>query len=200
MKKTALLLLIVLMSTTIYAQKKKKGAKTSKKTTATSLGSSDGIVFEMRKKNDQNFIYLLSGKGKDSIAIKNSPNAANTTFTSSSIKPITANGTKLYHLSWIETSIVGEPKTKIVTTTKTCNEIWDATNKTQAMTNEQSVVNTKEIVFLDRLKTATETQEKNLRSGFEFLIQPDGSVKLKSKTQDNKYVYSTTDKKYNFSK
>ena len=197
MKKTALLLLIVLMSTTIYAQKKKKGAKTSKKTTATNLGSSDGIVFGVRKKNDQNFIYLLL-KTKDSIAIKNSSNAANTTITSSSIKPITANGTKLYHLSWIETSVVGEPKTKIVTTTKTCNEIWDATNKILAMTNEQSVVNTKEIVFLDRLKTASETRENNMRSGFEFLIQPDGSVKLKSKTQENKYVYNTTDKKYVF--
>ena len=62
-------------------------------------------------------------------------------------------------------------------------------HKKQVFSNTQITNKITEIVFLDRLKTASETQEKVRREGFEFVLNPDGTLIQRSKTQENKWVY-----------
>ena len=75
-------------------------------------------------------------------------------------------------------------------------EIFDVTTKTQVLANTQTTTNITEKVFLDKLKNASETQQKIRREGLEFRLNPDGTVTLKSKKQENKLTYNPAEKKY----
>jgi hypothetical protein len=66
--------------------------------------------------------------------------------------------------------------------------IYEITAKKQVFSNTQTTNHITEIVSLGGT-TATETQEKMRREGFEFVLNPDGSVTQKSKKQENKWVY-----------
>ena len=55
-------------------------------------------------------------------------------------------------------------------------------------------------MFLDKLKQASETQQKIRREGFEFKLNPDGTIWLKNKTQESKLVYDTSKKEFDFKK
>ena len=57
-----------------------------------------------------------------------------------------------------------------------------------------------ETVFLDKNKTASETQERNRKEGFEFNLLPNGDLILKNKTQQNTYAYNVASDKYEMKK
>ena len=74
--------------------------------------------------------------------------------------------------------------------------IYEITTKKQVFSNYQKTTNIVEKVFLDRNKTASETQEKVRKEGFEFVLNPDGSVTQKSKNQENKWLYDVAKQEY----
>ena len=89
---------------------------------------------------------------------------------------------ELYEKSQIKTGNKTEDKTTIYST------VYEITNKKQVFSNTQITNHITEIVSLGGT-AATETQERMRREGFEFILNPDGSITQKNKTQENKWVY-----------
>ncbi len=182
MKQLFILFALALTITTGFAQKKKTPVKSTK---TASVAKVDNLTAEIKGKT---FQLTISDKGKpaDAIIVKELTN---------DVKPIdmklssfTANGTKLYLLQWTEKS---NTKTDLKTEdiTMIYSVIYEITSKKQVFSNYQKTTNIVEKVFLDRNKTASETQEKVRKEGFEFVLNPDGSVTQKSKNQENKWSY-----------
>lgn len=189
MKKLFILFAVALTITTGFAQKKKTPAKSSK---TSSVAKVDNLTAEIKGKT---FQLTISDKGKpaDAIVVKELTN---------DVKPIDmklssfmANGTKLYLLQWTEKS---NTKTDLKTEdiTMMYSVIYEITTKKQVFSNYQKTTNIVEKVFLDRNKTASETQEKVRKEGFEFVLNPDGSVTQKSKNQENKWLYDTAKQEF----
>jgi hypothetical protein len=189
MKKLFILFAVALTITTGFAQKKKTPAKSSK---TASVAKVDNLTAEIKGKT---FQLTISDKGKpaDAIVVKELTN---------DVKPIDmklssfmANGTKLYLLQWTEKS---NTKTDLKTEdiTMMYSVIYEITTKKQVFSNYQKTTNIVEKVFLDRNKTASETQEKVRKEGFEFVLNPDGSVTQKSKNQENKWLYDTAKQEF----
>ncbi|MFN8325904.1 MAG: hypothetical protein U0T80_09205 [Flavobacteriaceae bacterium] len=189
MKKLFILFAVALTITTSFAQKKKTPAKSSK---TASVAKVDNLTAEIKGKT---FQLTISDKGKptDAIVVKELTN---------DVKPIDmklssfmANGTKLYLLQWTEKS---NTKTDLKTEdiTMMYSVIYEITTKKQVFSNYQKTTNIVEKVFLDRNKTASETQEKVRKEGFEFVLNPDGSVTQKSKNQENKWLYDAAKQEY----
>lgn len=190
MKKIILLTLLAMLSVNAYSQKKKTAAK--KTTTAAGLAKIDNLVAEVKKGNFQ-LTIMENGKEKDAIIVK----AADAKFapTNCKLSSFTANGTKLYLLTWTEISQnKTELKTEDITAINTV--IYEIGSKKQAFTNTQTSNHITEKVFLDRNKTASETQEKMRKDGFEFVLNPDGTVVQKGKKQEIKWVYDATKMEY----
>lgn len=183
MKRIFVLVLIALLSVNAYSQKKRPVAK--KTTAATSgLAKVDNLVAEVKKGNFQVTINE-NGKEKDAMIVK----AADAKFapTNCKLTAFTANGTKLYLLTWTEmVQIKTNKKTEDIT--NVYSVIYEIANKKQVFSNTQTTNHITEIVSLGGT-AATETQEKIRRDGFEFILNPDGSVTQKSKNQQNKWVY-----------
>jgi hypothetical protein len=200
MKKIVLICAILLITTPTFSQKKGK-AKAKKITkTAISLANTTNVIFEMNKKNGLNQLYLLVGTAKDTLLIKSVAESIIILPTNCKLKSFTAGGAPLLNVTWTENSIVGDAKTKIENSIKINNEIWELETRAQALSNTQTTTNIKEIVYLDRLKNASETQERNRKEGFEFTLQPNGDVALLNKSITNIMSYNSTDKKYKFKK
>lgn len=189
MKKLFILFAVALTITTSFAQKKKTPAKSSK---TASVAKVDNLTAEIKGKT---FQLTISDKGKpaDAIVVKELTN---------DVKPIDmklssfmANGTKLYLLQWTEKS---NTKTDLKTEdiTMMYSVIYEITAKKQVFSNYQKTTNIVEKVFLDRNKTASETQEKVRKEGFEFVLNPDGSVTQKSKNQENKWLYDAAKQEF----
>jgi len=189
MKKLFILFAVALTITTSFAQKKKTPAKSSK---TASVAKVDNLTAEIKGKT---FQLTISDKGKaaDAIVVKELTN---------DVKPIEmklssfmANGTKLYLLQWTEKS---NTKTDLKTEdiTMIYSVIYEIATKKQVFSNYQKTTNIVEKVFLDRNKTASETQEKVRKEGFEFVLNPDGSVTQKSKNQENKWLYDTAKQEF----
>lgn len=189
MKKLFILFAVALTITTSFAQKKKTPAKSSK---TASVAKVDNLTAEIKGKT---FQLTISDKGKpaDAIVVKELTN---------DVKPIDmklssfmANGTKLYLLQWTEKS---NTKTDLKTEdiTMMYSVIYEITTKKQVFSNYQKTTNIVEKVFLDRNKTASETQEKVRKEGFEFVLNPDGSVTQKSKNQENKWLYDAVKQEF----
>ncbi|MEI7508313.1 MAG: hypothetical protein WCJ62_02500 [Flavobacterium sp.] len=53
---------------------------------------------------------------------------------------------------------------------------------------------------MDKLKQASETQQKIRREGLEFKLNPDGTISKKNKTQESKLIYDTSKKEFVFKK
>ena len=191
MKKTALLILILLSTAISYGQKKKAKGKAPAKTTSTALAKADNLTAEVVKGNF--YLFINNKTKKDTIGIKTVD--ANSSPKDCAIKPFTAKGTPLYLLTWTEETT---NKTDLKTEIKTVlfSEVYDVSTKTKLFSNQQSTTNITEKVFLDRLKNASETQEKVRREGFEFILTPDGDIQQKNKTQQNTFAFNATDKKY----
>ncbi len=172
-----------MLSINAYSQKNKPVAK--KPTTASGLAKVDNLVAEVKSGNFQVTINE-NGKPKDAMIVK----AADAKFAPSDCKltSFTANGTKLYLLNWTEkTQIKTALKTEDIT--KVYQIIYEIANKKQVFSNYQTTNHSKEIVFLDKAKDVSETRQKIRVEGFEFALNPDGTVTQKNKTQLNKWVY-----------
>lgn len=184
MKKIILMVLIALVSTTSFAQKKKKGAPKKATTTATAKGvlaKVDNLVAEIKTGN-----FQVTIDGKEALVVK----AVDAKFAPTNVKlsSFTGSGTKLYLLTWTETTqIKTDLKTEDITNVNSV--VYEIPNKKQVFSNTQMTNHITEKVFLDRLKTASETQEKMRREGFEFILNPDGTITQKNKTQENKWKY-----------
>ena len=189
MKQLFILFALAFTITTGFAQKKKTPVKSTK---TASVAKVDNLTAEIKGKT---FQLTISDKGKptDAIIVKELTN---------DVKPIdmklssfTANGTKLYLLQWTEKS---NTKTDLKTEdiTMIYSVIYEITSKKQVFSNYQKTTNIVEKVFLDRNKTASETQEKVRKEGFEFVLNPDGSVTQKSKNQENKWSYDAVKQEF----
>ncbi|MFN3753819.1 hypothetical protein [Flavobacterium sp.] len=191
MKRIVLLALIAMLSINAYSQKKKPIAKKPSTTAAAGLAKVDNLVAEVKKENFQLTINE-NGKEKDAMIVK----AVDATFkpTNCKLTSFTASGTKLYLLTWTEiVQIKANKKTEDIT--NVYSVIYEITNKKQVFSNTQTTNHITEIVSLGGT-TATETQEKIRRDGFEFVLNADGSVTQKSKKQENKLVYDATKMEY----
>lgn len=185
MKKIILLVLITLFSANSFSQKKKSSGKkttTTKTTTAKGvLAKVDNLVAEVKANN-----FQVTIDGKDAINVK----AVDAKFAPTNVKltSFTGSGTKLYLLTWTEgTQIKTDLKTEDLT--NIYSVVYEITNKKQVFSNIQTTNHIVEKVFLDKLKNASETQERMRREGFELTLNADGTLTQKSKNQENKWVY-----------
>ncbi|MBC7495245.1 MAG: hypothetical protein H7221_09580 [Flavobacterium sp.] len=200
MKNFVLLIAILLIAVPSFSQKKGKVKNKKSIRTAIILANTTNVIFEMNKKNGLNQLYLLTGAAKDTLLIKSVAESIIILPASCKLKFFTANATPLLNVTWIENSVIGDAKTKIENITKVNNDIWELAARNQAMSNTQITTNIKEIVYLDRLRNASETQERNRKEGLEFILQPNGDVTLFTKTVTNTMNYNAADKKYKFKK
>ena len=191
MKKIVLFAFIFLFTTSMYSQKKKVVNSAAAKNTV-ALAKIDNLVAEVKTGNFQITINE-NGKAKDAIIIK----TADAKFAPIDCKlsSFTASGTKLYLLTWTEKTLnKTDVKTEEITTIY--SNIYEITSKKLALFNTQLTNHITEKVFLDKLKNASETQERMRREGFEFKLNADGSVTQKSKTQENKLIYDIAKMQY----
>lgn len=184
MKKFVLFTLIALCSITSYSQKKKSTVKKAVTTSKGVLAKVDNLVAEVKAGN-----FQLTIDGKDAIVVK--PADAKFAPTDVKLKSFTASGVKLYLLSWTEKTLnKTDLKTEDITTVY--SNVYEITSKKQVFYNTQLTNHIVEKVFLDRLKNASETQERMRREGFEFTLNADGTITQKNKTQENKLIYDAT--------
>ena len=190
MKKVFLFVCIALLSVNGYSQKKKSGAKKSEVTSG--FAKIDNLVAEVKNGNFQVTINE-KGKEKDAMIVK----AADAKFAPSNTKLSSFNvkDVKFYLLTWTEIATTKtDLKTEVVTSIYTI--IYEITAKKQVFSNSQMTTNITEKVFLDKLKNASETQQRIRREGFEFTLNPDGTITQKSKKQENKWMYDAAKMEY----
>jgi hypothetical protein len=191
MKKIIILLLIACFTVTSFAQKKKQ-TPVMKAVSSASYAKADNLVAEIKSANFQ-LTIMENGKQKEAIIVK----PIDTKFTpmNTKITPFTANGVKLYLLSWTEETIT---TTSLSTEKATIiySNIYDITNKKAVYTNKQTTIHISEKVFLDANKTASETQQKVRREGYEFILHSDGTISQKSKKSEVKLSYDVGKKEF----
>lgn len=163
-----------------FGQKKKNTAPKL----APSFAKIENLIVEIR---NENFQLSITDKGKevDVIVIKK---AGDMQPVGTKITPFTANGTKLYLISWTEKTTT---KTDLKTEDKTAMffNVYDLASKKEVFTNTQLTTNSVEKVFLDRNKTASETQSRIRKEGFECSLNTDGTITQKSSKQLNKWKF-----------
>lgn len=194
MKKIALLIL-VLCCGTIYGQKKKKTPV--KKTAPLGIIATNNDLSAELVKSDLYLFKIVKGAKKDTLLLKTFADKA--IPTDGKISTFKAGGTDFYAISWSEKS-GSETKLKKEEITVVTTQIWNPATKTQIFINQQKSTKIKEQVFLDRLKNASETQERTRNEGSVFNLLPDGSFNLKTKTSETKYVYNKTTMKFEVKK
>ena len=186
MKKVFCLFIVCFIVVNSFAQKKKSVAN---KSASNILAKSDNVSAE--NINNTFYVFANNGKLKDTLSKKNITN----TPTDCKISSFTAKGNKLYTLTWIEkTTTQSTNKSEEKTLNNT--EIFDVKLKAKVFSNIQTATKTTEKVFLDRLKNASETQERMRNEGFVVSILPTGDLSLKTKTQENKMTYDIVAKKF----
>lgn len=189
MKKTILLITLALCTSIGYSQKKKGGSKA--KATSEVLTKTDNLSAEIVK--NEFHLYLDEGGKKEVLFTR--PIDSKRKLSECKITSFKAKETPLYYISWTEKGTV---KTDLKTedATSVVSEIWEIPTKTQVIANTQTTTHIVEKVFLDKLKNASETQERNRREGSEFKLLPNGDILLKNKTQESKQSYDPVTKKY----
>lgn len=197
MKKNLILFLTLILCVTNYAQKKKIAKSTEKiSKSSTALAKVDNLELEIKNTNFQITING-SGKSNDAIVIKNIDSKFIPTETK--LIAFTASGTKLYLVSWTE-KIVTKTENKNEESVTIFSQIYDIATKTLLFVNTQLTSKITEKVFLDRLKNASETQERLHKEGYELTLNPDGSLIQRSKTKEVKLVFDPKTLKYNENK
>jgi hypothetical protein len=190
MKKITLLVLLLACGS-MYSQKKKSKAKTPAKETSVVIAKSGNASAEMYKNN---FTLFITNAGKkDSLLLKKFNDKV--TPVDCKITSFTTKTVPMYFVTWAEKSVT-ENKLKKEETTITESQIWNPATKTLLIGNTQTSVKIKETVFLDKLKNASETQERVRNGGFVFTLLNDGDFSLKDKSSDTKYTYNATSMKY----
>lgn len=189
MKKTILLITLALCTSIGYSQKKKGGSKA--KATSEVLTKTDNLSAEIVK--NEFHLYIDEGGKKEVLFTR--PIDSKRKLSECKITSFKAKETPLYYISWTEKGTV---KTDLKTedATSVVSEIWEIPTKTQVIANTQTTTHIVEKVFLDKLKNASETQERNRREGSEFKLLPNGDILLKNKTQESKQSYDPVTKKY----
>lgn len=191
MKKIFLFSLCALLALPMMAQKKKPA--TAKSTPA--LAKAENVTVEFIK----NELYLfVNNKGKkDTIKLKSYSEPLKPA--TATITPFTAKGVKLHSVSWTENTVSQTPeRTEDKTTTYT--EIYNLATKGKAFSNAQTTTKIKEIQYLDKLKNASQTVEKNRSEGLAFTLTPQGDVNLKNKKEDRTLIYNASSNIYQDSK
>lgn len=182
MKKIFLLLCLGLLTFNGFSQK--KGAAKKPTATSSALPKLDNLQVELK---GGKFQITVSEKGKtnDMLVVKE----VDAAFAPSNCKlsSFTASGVKLYLLTWTENNTIktgnkSEDKTTIYSV------IYEITSKKQVYSNYQLTNHITEKVSLGGT-AASETQEKIRREGFEFVLNPDGSVTQKGKSQQATFIY-----------
>jgi len=192
MKQLLILLAIALSTTTGFAQKKKTPVKFTKTATTSSTAKVDNLTAEIKGKT---FQLTIAEKGKAADAITVKELVGDVKPSDIKLSSFTGSGTKLYLLQWTEKSnIKTDLKTEDIT--MIYSVIYEIPNKKQVFSNYQKTTNIVEKVFLDRNKTASETQEKVRREGFEFILNSDGSVVQKGKAQQNNWTYDVAKQEF----
>lgn len=187
MKQLFMLFVLTAIATTGFAQKKKTPIKTTPTTAKV-----DNLTAEIKGKT---FQLSIAEKGKTIDAIVVKELTTDVKPTDLKLTGFTANATKLYLLQWTEkNTLKTDLKKEDITTIYSV--VYELSNKKQLFSNYQKTTNSVEKVFLDKNKTASETQEKVRREGFEFVLNPDGSITQKNKTQENKWVFDTTKQEF----
>lgn len=184
MKKIILFVCVVFLGINGYSQKKK--AIAAKPATISSYLKLDNLTTEVK---NGNFQIGISEKGKsgDAMIVK----AVDASFapTNCKLSSFMASGVKLYLLTWTEISTIkSDLKTEERTTVYSV--IYEIVAKKQVYSNYQLTNHITEQVFLDKGKTASETQERIRREGFEFVLNPDGTVTQKGKNQQITFTYN----------
>ena len=188
MKKMMVLVLVSLFCVSICAQKKKPIAK---KATSIVLAKAANLSAEIVK--DNFYLFINNVNSKDTIVLK-TIDVKNLPY-DCKILAFTTKSTPLYLITWIEKiTIKTDLKTEDIINLH--SEIYELSSKKQVVANTQITKNITEKVFLDKLKNASETQQRVRREGFEFILLPEGDIVLKTKTQENKMMYNPIDKKY----
>jgi hypothetical protein len=191
--KKILIVVLALFCVTIQAQKKKKSKK------AEPLGviaKNNDLTAELIK-NDLYLFKTINGAKKDTLLLKNFTDKV--IPTDGVIKSFTSKKTPLYAITWTEKK-VNETKGKKEEITLTTSQIWNPVTKKQVFVNEQKSTKIKEQVFLDRLKNASETQERTRNEGYLFTLLPDGDFTLKNKTSESKYTLNVALMKFDLKK
>jgi hypothetical protein len=187
MKRIVIVVLMVFISASSFAQKKKPVAKKTATTTVAKgiLAKADNLVAEIKNGSFQVTINE-NGKAKDAIIVK----AVDAKFapTNTKLTAFKANGVSLYVLTWTEIAVI-KTDLKTENLTNIYSVVYEISNKKQVFSNTQTTNHIVEKVFLDKLKTASETQERIRREGFEFILNADGTITQKNKTQENKWKY-----------
>lgn len=183
MKKIFLFVCIALLSVNGFSQKKKVGAK---KTATTSVFPKlDNLTTEVK---NGNFQVAISEKGKSGDAMIVKAVDASFSPTNCKLSSFMASGVKLYLLTWTEISTtVSANKTEEKTTVY--NVIYEIVSKKQVYSNYQLTNHITEKVSLGGT-SASETQDRIRREGFEFVLNPDGSVTQKGKNQQMTFLYN----------
>lgn len=185
MKKIFVLALLVLAGANSYSQKKKKAvAKKPAPAAAACISKLDNLTAEIKSGV---FQITIAGKGKTSDAIVVKSSDAGGAPSDCKLSSFTASGTKLYLLQWSEKSQIKTGK-KTEDKTTIYSTIYEITNKKQVFSNSQVTNHITEIVSLGGTE-ATETQERIRREGFEFILNADGTITQKNKTQANTSMY-----------
>ncbi len=195
MKNLLFIFLLLVITNFSFAQK----AKTPAAVTSTALATFENLKAEIiTEGGKQKLAILIDNAGKkETIILKEiSTKDKAQQPTNFKIKSFTIANTKLYHFSYTE-NILTETKLKKENALVTSNEIWDlSTTKLKILGNIQTISQIKEIQFLDKNKTASQTVDKTRKEGFEFTLTKDFEVHLSTKTQTNKYKFNTTTRRF----
>jgi hypothetical protein len=195
MKNLLFIFLLLVITNFSFAQK----AKTPVAATSNALATFENLKAEIiTEGGKQKLAILIDNAGKkETIILKEiSTKDKAQQPTNFKIKSFTITNTKLYHFSYTE-NILTETKLKKENAIITSNEIWDlSTTKLKILGNIQTISQIKEIQFLDKNKTASQTVDKTRKEGFEFTLTKDFEVHLSTKTQTNKYKFNTTTRRF----
>lgn len=178
--KNILFLLSLLFAFSCYGQKKKSVSSKS----VVSFAKIENLQVEIKNENFQ-LTLLDKGKEVDALVIKK---AGDMVPIATKITPFTANGTQLHLVTWTEKT---NSKSDLKTEDKLVvfSYVYNLATKKEVFFNTQLTNNIVEKVFLDRNKTASETQTRIRREGYEFILNPDGTITQKTAKQLNKWKY-----------
>lgn len=184
MKKAILIFFVILCSNSnLLAQKKK--IKKSSSTSSTFLAKAENATAELINSN----LYLIetgAGVQNDSVKLKSFSNGSKPNAVK--ITPFSTKGKKLFLVSWTE-NVLSTTNLKTENALIVFSEIVNFETKSKVLSNTQSTINITEIHYLDAKQTVSETLQKVRKEGFELVLNQDGDVSLKNKTQENKLTY-----------
>lgn len=184
MKKLFFVAFVSLLALNVQAQKNKV------------LGKSENLTAEIAPngKGKKLIVKVKGASGTETLEVKS---VANNDLNPKDfvIKYITANGEKLCYLTWKE-QITTQTKMKKEVADIIESQIWNTATKTLLVGNTQKSIYIKETKYLDKRRTATHEVEKRKKQGFEFVLNKDGSIILKTSKQQNHYAYNKSSGKF----